>query len=79
MTPNIQLVLIAMLGFMCLAQFCYIIYQTHRNELERKDLYSRLMARDLYEYSACQDTDTKSRNTVRKGIEQSVVKIFGGD
>ena len=32
-------------------EFVYIAYREHEHQIERKDLYNRLMAKDLTEYS----------------------------
>lgn len=46
---------------------------------ERKDLYSRIMARDLMEYEATQSKEPpKARNFVRAGLRRGVKKLYGG-
>ena len=77
---SIQLALVLLLGFICIAQFAYIVYSDHQHELERKDLYSRLMARDLPEYdSHTRNEQPKSRNIIKRGLQDNINRMMRGD
>jgi len=57
-----------------------LVLQAILHARERKDLYNRLMARDLRDYVANQSREPpKSRNFVRKGIERGYEMMEGGD
>lgn len=76
MNQTIQLAILILLGFICFGQFCFIIYQDYRHEQERKDLYSRWMARDLPEFeSSKRNYVPRSRNTVKRGIKNSIEQL----
>lgn len=48
------------------------IFREYRHELERRDLYSRIMAEDLKDYSLSTGTrkPPKQRNAVKAGIRR---------
>lgn len=72
-----QLILVLLLGFMCLFLLCYIVYSDHQHELERKDMYSRLMAKDLPEYDSHVRSDLpKSRNIVKRGLKDNIDQMI---
>lgn len=53
-----------------------------QHDLERKDLYNRLMARDLSEYTAATSggrPPPRSRNFVLAGLRHSVNQITAGE
>lgn len=65
---------IIILGVICILQFIYIAYTEHEHQVERKDLYNRLMAKDLTEYSnvGAQAPKIRSSNPmVKNSLENS--------
>lgn len=62
----------SLLAIIVLLIFLYA-WREYRHELERKDLYSRLMAKDYQEYTAFNHEKRpppKARNFIRAGVER---------
>ena len=55
-----------------LALLAFLAWREHRHDLERKDLYTRLMAKDLTDYLAAANTEPlpQSRNFIKKAIDR---------
>jgi hypothetical protein len=49
-----------------------IVLQEFIHYKERKDLYNRIMARDLPEYKAADGSPPKGRNGIKKKIEDTI-------
>jgi|GEM_PF-2717258 len=60
------------LGLICLILVGLVIWREHQFDLERKDLYDRIMAGNLHDYSANKDgtAPPRGRNFVKKGIKK---------
>ncbi len=57
-----------------------LVLQNIIHARERRDLYSRIMARDLKDYNSTKKREPpKSRNFIRKGIEEGYDLMEGGD
>jgi uncharacterized membrane protein len=66
MTPYIMLVVAVSAGWALVVVLLLVL-----QHYERKELYSRLMARDLPEYEATKSTQpTRSRNIIKKNIDR---------
>ncbi len=55
--------------------FAFVAWREWRHDQERRDLYSRLMAKDLTEYQSVADNQNrpppqKARNFLRAGMEK---------
>lgn len=56
-----------------------LVLQAIAHGKERKDLYNRIMASDLRDYSVNQKRDPpKSRNFIKKGLEKGYDFLEGG-
>ena len=55
-----------------LALLAFLAWREHRHDLERKDLYTRLMAKDLTDYLVAVNTEPlpQSRNFIKKAIDR---------
>jgi|GEM_PF-1615304 hypothetical protein len=68
-----ELIIIGTLVTVILGQLGFVGWITHQHGKERRELYSRLMARDLTEFSAVTGTrpPPQSRNIVLSGLKKS--------
>ena len=75
-----ELIIVGGLVAVIIGQFGYICMVTYLHGRERRDLYSRIMARDLSEFTAATGTrpPPKSRNFVLAGLKKSL-KMQAGD
>lgn len=66
-----------LLLILCLAQTCIIVYQQAQAERERKDLYNRIMAGTLNDYTreTKDKPPPKINNPLRANIEKHVSMI----
>lgn len=61
------------LGVITLVVLVLFAWREDRHHQERRDLYTRLMAKDLTEYQAVTSTvrPTGTRNPIKKALEQA--------
>jgi hypothetical protein len=56
----------------------FLAWREYCHDKERKDLYNRLMSRDITEYMTTQDNKPpKQRNFVKKGLKDSIDMLTG--
>ena len=64
--------------FLAISLLCHGL-QAAIHARERKDLYSRIMARDLTDYEANQGKGMpKTRNLVKAGLKRGVERLYKG-
>lgn len=67
------------LGTIAILQFLYIVFSEHMHKKERIDLYNRLMAKDLHDYSLVSKDEKPSsmRNPILRNIEKNKKDLEG--
>ncbi|MBU7006310.1 hypothetical protein [Phosphitispora fastidiosa] len=58
------------LALVCMVLVAVLIWREHQFDLERKDLYNRIMAGNLHDYAANGTAPPRGRNFVKKGIKK---------
>jgi len=57
----------------------FAAWREYSHVAERKDLYNRIMAKDLTDYTSGQRDPPKSRNFVRAGRKKSIENLLRGE